>query len=79
MSKESAIANPDYWEPDVSNFITEDDTPVDLASGKQQRLLVSSIYSSPPRQTFVAAANVGIFYTASQPAIVPIAFQPSDS
>ncbi|MBO1348109.1 MAG: hypothetical protein EBE86_012270 [Hormoscilla sp. GUM202] len=69
MSEKSAIAN----------LITEDDTPVYLASGKQQRLLVSSIYSSPPRQTFVAAANVGIFHTASQLAIVPIAFRPSDS
>ncbi|MBC6452840.1 MAG: hypothetical protein GDA43_06200 [Hormoscilla sp. SP5CHS1] len=38
MSEKSAIAN----------LITEDDTPVYLASGKEQRLLVSSIYSSPP-------------------------------
>lgn len=37
----------DDFIPDVSNLVTEDDTPVDnWFSEKLQRLLVSSIYSS---------------------------------
>ena len=61
--------------PDVSHLITEDDTPVDnFASAKQQRLLVSSLYSSRPDLTFLAEANVGIFYHSNQPAIVPDVF-----
>ena len=61
--------------PDASQLVTEDDTPVDnFASEKQQRLLVSSLYSALPGQTFLAAANVGIYHTANQPAIVPDVF-----
>ena len=61
--------------PDVSHLITEDDTPVDnFASAKQQRLLVSSLYSARPDLTFLAEANVGIFYHSNQPAIVPDVF-----
>lgn len=65
----------DYWVPDANRLITEDDTPVDnFASEKQQRLLVSSLYSSRKGQIFIAAANVGVYYTANQPAIVPDVF-----
>jgi Uma2 family endonuclease len=65
----------DYFIPDADNLITEDDTPVDnFASAKQQRLLVSCLYSSWQEQTFLAEANVGIFHTAHQPAIVPDVF-----
>ncbi len=65
----------DYWVPDANDLVTEDDTPVDnFASEKQQRLLVGSVYSSRQDQTFLAAANVGIFHTANQPAIVPDVF-----
>jgi Uma2 family endonuclease len=61
--------------PDVSNLVTEDDTPVDnFASAKQQRLLVSSLYSSYQGQTFLAEANVGIFHRTNLPAIVPDVF-----
>ena len=50
-----------FYIPDANQLITEDDTPVDnFVSEKQQRLLVSSIYSSFHNQTFLAAANVGI-------------------
>lgn len=39
--------------PDVNLLVTEDDTPVDnLASAKQQRLLVSSLYSSLKKSGF---------------------------
>ncbi|NJN37952.1 MAG: Uma2 family endonuclease [Acaryochloridaceae cyanobacterium CSU_3_4] len=61
--------------PDAHSLITEDDTPVDnFASAKQQRLLVSSLYSSWQIEPFLAEANVGIYHTVSQPAIVPDVF-----
>jgi len=61
--------------PDVNLLVTEDDTPVDnLASAKQQRLLVSSLYSSLKNQVFLAEANVGIYHTYGEPAIVPNVF-----
>ena len=61
--------------PDVNLLVTEDDTPVDnLASAKQQRLLVSSLYSSLKNQVFLAEANVGIYHTYGEPAIVPDLF-----
>ncbi|MBC6475499.1 MAG: Uma2 family endonuclease [Hormoscilla sp. GM102CHS1] len=72
MSTQAVITKTDCWEPDVSNLVTEDDTQVDnLCSEKQQRFLTNSIYSSPPRQKFLAAANVGLFHTLKEPAIVP--------
>ena len=74
MIQESLICD-DYWVPDANSLVTEDDTPVDnFASAKQQRLLVGSLYSSAQEQTFLAEANVGIFYKANQPAIVPDVF-----
>lgn len=68
-------------EPDVSNVVTEDDTPVDnLPSERQQRLLVEPLYGSwsgpPPehegeRRPFLAAANVGLFAAAGEKPVVP--------
>jgi Uma2 family endonuclease len=63
-------------EPDLSNIVTEDDEPVDIFSGKQQSLLVKTLYTSwrqmlPPETHFVAMANVGLFYTVQEPAVVP--------
>jgi Uma2 family endonuclease len=65
--------------PDVQRLITEDETPVDnLPSEKQQRLLTEPLYSSwagpGAGHPFLAAANVGIFYLARNPAIVPDMF-----
>lgn len=65
--------------PDISGLTTEDETPVDnLPSEKQQRLLVEPLYSSwegaGAGRTFLAAANVGVFYVARNPAIVPDMF-----
>lgn len=62
--------------PDITDLITEDDTPVDnLLSEKQQRLLTEPLYSSwrSPHDggSFLAAANVGVFAVARNPAIVP--------
>jgi hypothetical protein len=45
-----------------------------FASAKQQRLLVSSVYSSWQGQIFLAEANVGIYNTATEPPIVPDVF-----
>ncbi len=61
---------------DIAHLITEDDTPVDnLPSEKQQRLLVEPLYSSwQPQRSFLAAANVGIFWNVREQAIVPDMF-----
>lgn len=62
--------------PDISQLVTEDDTPVDnFQSEKQQRCLVEPLYSSwSPGIPFVAAANVGLFYALKQDPIFPDAF-----
>ncbi|MEM9694024.1 MAG: Uma2 family endonuclease [Myxococcota bacterium] len=62
--------------PDISHLIIEDDEPVDsIFSEKQMRLLTESLYSSWPGpgagRTFLAAANVGVFPTPANPALVP--------
>ena len=65
----------DYYVPDANSLVTEDDTPVDnFASAKQQRLLVGSLYSSWQESAFLAEANVGIYHTDGQPAILPDVF-----
>ncbi|MBN3939651.1 Uma2 family endonuclease [Nostoc sp. NMS9] len=75
MVQEVLINNDDYYVPDANQLVTEDDTPVDnFASEKQQRLLVGSLYSSLQQQSFLAAANIGIYHTDGQPAIVPDVF-----
>ncbi|MBN3872028.1 MAG: Uma2 family endonuclease [Nostoc sp. JL33] len=75
MVQQVLINDDDYYVPDANQLVTEDDTPVDnFASEKQQRLLVGSLYSSIQQQTFLAAANVGIYHTDGQPAIVPDVF-----
>jgi hypothetical protein len=53
--------------PDANLLVTADN----FASAKQQRFLVGSLYSSLPQQTFLAVANVGIYYADGTPAIVP--------
>ncbi|AFY33165.1 Uma2 family endonuclease [Calothrix sp. PCC 7507] len=75
MVQQVLINDDDYYVPDANQLVTEDDTPVDnFASAKQQRLLVSSLYSSLQSQTLLAEANVGIYYTDLQPPIVPDVF-----
>ena len=64
---------------DIESLVTEDDTPVDnMPSEKQQRLLTEPLYSSwagpGGGRTFLAAANVGVFPEARNPAIVPDVF-----
>jgi Uma2 family endonuclease len=75
MVEQVFIKDDNFYIPDANQLITEDDTPVDnFASEKQQRLLINSLYSSLQNQTFLAAANVGIYYTDLQPPIVPDIF-----
>lgn len=59
--------------PDMSQLVTEDDEPVDnLFSERQQRLLIDSLYASGSKlQPFVAMANVGLFFTTTEPPYVP--------
>ena len=63
---------------DIETLVTEDDTPVDMRSEKQQRLLTSPLYgfwSGPGGgRSFLAAANVGVFPEPRNPAIVPDVF-----
>lgn len=75
MVEQLLINDGDFYVPDANQLVTEDDTPVDnFASAKQQRLLVGSLYSSIQQQTFLAEANIGIYYTDLQPPIVPDVF-----
>ena len=64
--------------PNVQSLITEDETPVNLPSEKQQRLLTEPLYSSwsgpGAGRPFLAAANVGVFVQARNPAMVPDVF-----
>lgn len=62
--------------PNIDKLVTEDDTPVDgFVSEKHMRLLVDSLYSSwsgpGADRPFVAMANVGLFSSSHEPAIVP--------
>ena len=62
--------------PDVSQLITEDDAPVDnLFSERQMRLLPDSLYASwagpGEGRSFVAMADVALYFAPSQPPFVP--------
>jgi len=66
---------PELW-PKVDPLVTEDDTPVDnVFSEKQQRLLTEPLFSSwaadGSKRSFVAMANVGLFFAIRQPPFVP--------
>ncbi len=74
-----AVESDNEFYIDHSQFVTEDDAPVDnLFSAKLQRLLVEILYSAWAKmispKTFLADANVGVFYSIYQPAIVPDVF-----
>jgi Uma2 family endonuclease len=61
---------------DYEHLITEDDEPVDnIFSEKQQRILTESLYSSwsgpGENRSFLALANVGLFYDPSKQPLVP--------
>jgi Uma2 family endonuclease len=62
--------------PNVEHLVTEDDTPVDgVLSEKQMRLLTEPLFTSwsgpGEGRTFVALANVGLFYSVDKPPYVP--------
>jgi hypothetical protein len=63
------------YQPMIDHLITEDDEPVDMALGKQQRLLTETLYSSwngpGEGRSFLAEANIGLFHLAKNPAIIP--------
>jgi Uma2 family endonuclease len=73
----------------VQNLVTEDDEPVEnIYSEKQARLATEPLYSSwQPQKTedapeekrkFLAAANVGIFFSVHRPPLVPDMFLSMD-
>lgn len=68
------------YEPDISHIVTEDDTPLDNTfSERQQHLLIETLYTTwkPPHdrhgnpRSFIALANVGLYYGIRLPVIVP--------
>lgn len=65
-----------FEEPDISDIEVEDGKPVDsLFAEKQHRLLIESLHTNwKPKEKFVAATNVGVFFAVSQPPVVPDAF-----
>jgi hypothetical protein len=63
-----------FFHAEMAKLVTEDDAPVDnVFSEKQQRLLTEPVYSSwdGGGRSFVAMANVGLFYTMVRPPLVP--------
>jgi len=62
--------------PNTDHLITEDGQPVDgFYSERQMRLLAESLTASwKPGRPFIVGANVGVFYTLDEPAIVPDVF-----
>jgi Uma2 family endonuclease len=65
--------------PSLDPLITEDNTPVDnFFVEKQQRLLTEPLRSCWPGpgggRPFIAASNVGVFFEAKNPALVPDIF-----
>jgi Uma2 family endonuclease len=63
---------PEDW-PSIDHIITEDGAPVDgVFSEKQMRLLTHPLYASwKTDKTFVAFANIGLFYGVDIQPIVP--------
>ena len=62
--------------PDVSNLVTEDDTPVDnLVSEREMHLLKDSAYASWPGpgqgRRFIVMANVALYASTTLPPLVP--------
>jgi len=77
-----ALVMPEAFdEMDLSDIVTEDDTPVDnIFSEKQQRLLVEPLYTAwKPGRPFIASANVGVFDVTYDPPIVPDMFLSMDA
>lgn len=70
---EALCAEESPLEPDVSHLVTEDDTPVDnYFSEKQMRMFPSILHASwDPGRPFLAVANVGLFGSVDEPAVVP--------
>jgi len=70
---EALLYEEEPLEPDVSHLVTEDDAPVDSwISEKQMRLFPSILHASwKPGRPFVAAADVGLFGSVDEPAVVP--------
>jgi hypothetical protein len=74
LGPQLVLAPEDY--PNVDDLITEDGAPMDsVHTEKQLRLLTEPLYSSwagpGDGGTFVAMANVGLFFTVKRPPLVP--------
>src|SRR5688500_16714390 len=62
--------------PNLDHIVTEDEIPVDnIFVEKQQRLLAEALYTSWPGprdgRSFLALANVGMFYALHEQPLVP--------
>ena len=58
---------------DYSQFVTEDDEPVEnIKSEREIKLLIDALYASWKRLgSFMAFADVGLFYAVDKPAVAP--------
>src|ERR1043165_265784 len=75
VDSERELASPECV-PNCDQFVTEDGKAVDgVYSEKQMRLLTTTLYTSwrgpGDDRPFLAHANVGLFYAAEEPAVVP--------
>jgi hypothetical protein len=69
------VLSPEEY-PDISQLEIEDDKPVDnIFAEKQHRLLTEPLYSSwqgpEEGQSFLALANVGLFFADKEPPLAP--------
>ena len=64
---------PKEWLDVLDSLETENDEPISIFEEKQQRFLISSLYQSwpSPERSFLALANVGLFYSPQKPPLVP--------
>ncbi len=67
-------AMPEDWSI-YDDIVTEDDTPLDIFSERQQRLLAETLdhsWDGPgDGRPFIVLANVGLFYDLHKPPVVP--------
>ncbi len=80
QTAESVLDAQRFEDPDIAHLVIEDDEPVDnIFTEKQERLLTTPLYASwepvgkdgSTRRSFEVFANVGLFHTPREQAIVP--------
>jgi Uma2 family endonuclease len=64
-----------FFYAEMAKLITADDAPTNIFSERQQRLLTEPLYATAQfpggERSFIALANVGLFYAMHLPPLVP--------